>query len=285
MAREDLFDKDLDPRQWADHCLSPEAWFDDDLIKAAADTGVSVAISSFTDDALSNVNLGITTSVVMQSVTDDVASNVIVTPVTSTAIVLNSFTDDVTSNVNIGVSSNVAISSFTDDALSNVNLGVSSNVTISSFTDYVVSNLVVTPAGTVDITINSFTDNVASTFEIALSNQQEVIIVKGAGKKSGKLDKKALTYADRKRIDDEVFNALFNLAKDEAQKADISKEFVTEKLVKEVFNAGLSYSYEAKSVLPQQYYEDVAKVKTDLILKKLRQAQEEDDEEALLLLL
>ena len=128
-----------------------------------------------------------------------------------------------------------------------------------------------------------------SSVVIGTSGVQPITVVKpkGAGKKSGK---KALTYAERKKIDEQVFNALYGLTEELAEKADISKDFITKEFVDEIVktkvdNISIDDFYLPSTVIDQSFYEETAKIKTELILKKLQKAQEDDDEHALLLLL
>jgi hypothetical protein len=128
-----------------------------------------------------------------------------------------------------------------------------------------------------------------SSVVIGTSGVQPITVVKpkGAGKKSGK---KALTYAERKKIDEQVFDALYGLTEDLAEKADISKDFITKEFIDDIVktkvdNISIDDFYLPSTIIDQSFYEETAKIKTELILKKLQKAQEEDDEQALLLLL
>jgi hypothetical protein len=92
--------------------------------------------------------------------------------------------------------------------------------------------------------------------------------------------KKKLSYKDRKRIDEEVFNALFEVAREEVPGSKISNKVINT-IASSVFDKSDLYSH--TYAISKAQIEQIVFDKKQLIIKRLKDEQRKKDEEILLL--
>lgn len=239
----------------------------------------NAALQGSFEEINSNISISVSSNAILQSDLGDISGTISVGAESTNASLQGSF-DDIFGQLQATVSTDALLQGSLGDISGLLQGNVNTNALLHGELDGLGGSVIVTFPLPTDIILTGSLNGIDGFINANVINTPlEVIRVKGVGKKS---NKKALTYKERKDLDEKVFEVLFDLAKDVADKADISGSFVTtdvvSNLVDDVVNS-IKTSDISKIVL-----EESAKLQTDLILRNLRRKQRNREDEELMLL-